>query len=93
VADSCLSNPEIRFDSLVGSSIFPLSRSRTVQAGPGAADTSIMITLVCRVCGGVLQFGADGWEHRDSVRPCDAVLVAWPPPDEGHDEDHLSAAG
>jgi hypothetical protein len=48
---------------------------------------SAMITLVCRACGGVLDFGVDGWKHRDALRPCDRVLVAWPPPRSEHDEE------
>ena len=52
-----------------------------------------MITLVCRACGGVLQFGEKGWEHRDSVRPCERVLVAWPPPSDDHGDEPLTATG
>jgi hypothetical protein len=53
-----------------------------------------MTTLVCRFCGGVLEFGPDGWRHRDAVRPCARVAVAWPPPvDDDRDDDPLPATG
>jgi hypothetical protein len=52
-----------------------------------------MTTLVCRLCGGVLVFGGDGWRHRDAVRPCDRVVVAWPPADDDIDEVPPPATG
>ena len=46
-----------------------------------------------RVRDGLNKLGEDGWEHRDFVRPCEAVLVAWPPPNDDHDEDPIAATG
>jgi hypothetical protein len=46
-----------------------------------------MITLVCRSCGGILDFTEHGWEHRDDVRPCNKIRVAWPPPSDDDFED------
>jgi hypothetical protein len=71
----------------------PLWRGRTVQKEPAATDTTLMITLVCRACGGVLLFGGQGWEHRDSIRPCERVVVAWPPPDDRRDDEPAAATG
>jgi hypothetical protein len=45
-----------------------------------------VLLLVCRNCGGVVVFGADGWRHRDQGRPCPVLVVAWPPPG-GRDDD------
>jgi hypothetical protein len=42
--------------------------------------------LVCRNCGQIVVFGADGWRHRDADRPCPALVVAWPPPAERDDD-------
>ena len=42
--------------------------------------------LVCRNCGGVVVFGADGWRHRDADRPCPGLVVAWPPPSDREDD-------
>ncbi len=61
--------------------------------GLQGADRAGMITLVCRACGGVLQFDDDGWQHRDNIRPCERAVVAWPPPNEDRDDEPLSATG
>jgi hypothetical protein len=42
--------------------------------------------LVCRNCGGIVVFGAGGWQHRDAGRPCPALAVAWPPPSDRDDD-------
>jgi hypothetical protein len=52
-----------------------------------------MTTLVCRLCGGVLLFGSNGWQHRDAIRPCNRAVVAWPPPEDDLDDDPLTATG
>ncbi|MFH1330934.1 MAG: hypothetical protein ABIJ48_09835 [Actinomycetota bacterium] len=52
----------------------------------GSADRSSVLLLVCRNCGGVVVFGAEGWSHRDQGRPCPALVVAWPPPSDRDDD-------
>ena len=42
--------------------------------------------LVCRNCGGIVVFEADGWRHRDIGRFCPVLVVAWPPPSESEDD-------
>lgn len=64
-----------------------------LQARPFPTDICCMISLVCKSCGGVLRFGDHGWEHRDDIRPCDKILVAWPPVSTDRDDEPLSKTG
>jgi hypothetical protein len=66
---------------------------QTVQAEEDRTDMWGMITLVCKSCGGVLVFGRHGWEHRDPYRPCDRILVAWPPASDDLDDEPLAETG
>jgi hypothetical protein len=96
VEESPRSRAEMRPASAAVSHMLRILADRSVQVGAGRADTAAMQTLVCRACGGVLQFGADGWQHRDQIRRCDRVVVAWPPPgreDDDDEEPRAAAAG
>lgn len=48
--------------------------------------------LVCMTCARPVEFGPDGWVHRDRNAACEAVSVAWPPADTLPPEDEKSSA-
>jgi hypothetical protein len=48
--------------------------------------------IVCMTCARPVEFGPEGWVHRDPNAPCEAVSVAWPPADTLTDDDSETAA-
>ncbi len=48
--------------------------------------------LVCMNCVRPIEFGPDGWTHRDPSPDCPGLIVAWPPPESDEADDTEDAA-